>query len=113
MTITTSDKAVADYLDNLLNELPPIDVPDEGNATFLPWQPADTVDTTCRMVPSMDVFELMAMAPDQNQSMSHRFKHLTWLSIHLLLPISARLPNSTVKQYLIRQCQTLLARVSS
>ena len=108
MAVTTSDKAVTDYLNNLLNDLtldsvsiaPPSSTPsDDADFTFAP---ADSVDVTSRMVPLVDPFRLMALQDNRGN------QNLLWLGIHGLLPLCMHLPDSAIKQYCLRQCQTLM-----
>ena len=115
MSVTTSDKAVTAYLDNLLNDIS-LDLPlDEADvqvsspisAPTGEYHPKDTVDITRRMVPLIDPFSLMDLRVDESNA------HLLWLGVHELLPVVGQLPASTLKQYCLRQCQTLIRQAMS
>lgn len=115
MSVTTSDKAVTAYLDNLLNDIA-LDLPvDEAEVQVSPpitaasgeYHPKDTVDITRRMVPLIDPFSLMDLRVDKSNA------HLLWLGVHELLPVVGQLPASTLKQYCLRQCQTLIRQAMS
>ncbi len=153
MAVTTSDKAVTDYLDNLLNDslldtaliIPPTSSPEPVQAEPIQVEPiqaepiqaepiqvepiqaepiqvepiqvelaqpsretrprsADTTDVTRRMVPVFDAFQLMSLQGER--TLQHR--HLMWLGVHELLPLIRHLPSSGLRQYCLRQCETLL-----
>lgn len=98
MAVTTSDKAVTDYLDNLLNDL---SLGNEPVAPSTTTQPLDSIDVTRRVIPLWDPFQLM----DMNQISTN--PNVLWLGVHVLLPLCRQLPPSAVKQYCLAQCQAL------
>ena len=96
----TSDKAVADYLNNMFMDL----TVSESETIVSPpsgYQARDSNDIGLRLVPCMDPFQFMNM----ENSIS---KSNIWLAYLLILNLSERLPQGTLKQYCLRQCQTLL-----
>lgn len=96
----TSDKAVADYLNNMFMDLT---VSDSETVVSPPsdYQPLDSNDSGFRLVPCMDPFQFMNMG-------SSIHKSNIWLAYLLILNLSERLPQGSLKQYCLRQCQTLL-----
>ena len=95
----TSNKAVQDYLSNMSMDLTmsdPETVPDVNQA----YEPQDSIDTGYKMVPCMDPFSLMGLetvvSPEN-----------IWLAYLSILNLSSRLPEGHLKQYCLRQCQTL------
>lgn len=113
MTQTSSHKTILKYLDNLLNELPATDGTTPTNDVIHHHCPIDTIDTTHRMVPTIDIFELMSLESPQLEQLELQINLRRWLSVHFLLPITMQLPCSGIKNYLIQQCQTLLCRIST
>ena len=69
------------------------------------------MDVTRRMVPLLDPFALMGLPTGQQATSSER--HLLWLGVHELLPVVNQLPPSQLKQYCLRQCQTLIQQAMS
>jgi len=112
MAVTTSDKAVTDYLDTLLSDslmdaalTLPVDTPAPQQPAVTPRpRSADTTDVTRRMVPVFDPFTLMSLTAEH----SLQRQHLMWIGVHELLPMIQQLPPSSLRQYCLRQCETLL-----
>lgn len=95
----TSNKAVQDYLSNMFMDLTMSD-PDAVIEVSQHYVPQDSIETGFKMVPCMDPFSLMGL----EKSVS---SEKIWLAYLFILNLSCRLPEGHLKQYCLRQCQTL------
>lgn len=97
----TSDKAVSDYLNNMFMDLtlsdPEITSDIDGSSAYVPL---DSIQHGCQMVPCIDPFKLMTI---DNAVSTEKI----WLAYLSLLNVLIDLPDGYLKQYCIRQCQTL------
>ena len=97
----TSDKAVSDYLSNMFMDLTLSDSEirsdNHGSSTY---DPHDSIQHGCQVVPCIDPFKLMTI----DNAVS---KERIWLAYLSILNILMILPDGYLKQYCIRQCQTL------
>ncbi len=106
----TSDKVVCDYLSNMFMDLTLSDSDMDsglnsdinGSSTYVPL---DSIQHGCQMVPCIDPFKLMTI---DNAVSSERI----WLAYLSILNILMILPNGYLKQYCIRQCQTLKLKLN-
>lgn len=98
----TSDKAVSDYLSNMFMDLTISDTetPPVSNVA-VEYSPLDSVQIGSRLIPCLDPFKLMAL---ENASLTPETIYLAYLSI---LNFTHQLPEGYLKQYSLRQCQTL------
>lgn len=96
----TSDKAVADYLNNMFMDLA-ISEPEVSTTKVSEYIPLDSNNLGFQLVPCMDPFNLMNLENAVTPSK-------IWLAYIMVLNLAKNLPSGTLKQYCLRQCQILL-----
>ncbi len=97
----TSDSVVSQYLDSLLLDLTlsEAELKVADNPVYVAQ---DSVNMGQRLVPCFDPFLFMGVQAGHSRS-----QH--WLVVLLVLQLCASLPAGKLKNYCLRQCQTLLS----
>ena len=101
--ISTSDKAVSDYVNSLLLDVSyaTTELPIEESIPDAILQSQDSISVGQRIEMAQDAFAFMQL----NESLP---PHQLWLAIHSLIQLVQDLPDGAVKAYALRQCQTLM-----
>ncbi|OUR66542.1 hypothetical protein A9Q73_06980 [Bermanella sp. 47_1433_sub80_T6] len=96
----TSDSVVSQYLDSLLLDLT-LSEPELKVAQIPAYIAQDSVVMGQRLVPCFDPFLFMEVKAGHS-----RAQH--WLMVLMMLQLCGSLPAGRLKNYCLRQCQTLL-----